>query len=194
MGHHVGKRVRRDAVAVVPIAGRPRTANDQGGNGGRTGHECHHPEVTSEGATAGRSRLGVGLGLVLMLLSACGLGQQVEPTDSQWEDMGPVLTVSDTHDGMWPAALVAGKLTLRGGCFLIGRNVAVFPHDTLWERPYLHFPTGDRIELGTRVRLGGAMGGEMAGLTLGENTDVPVAAMRKCAAKAGVRYFVLASP
>ena len=136
----------------------------------------------------------VAFGTVALAASSCGLGTPAEENDFRWEDTGPVLTVSPKWDGIWPASVVVGKLTPRGGCFLIADDVAVFPSDTRWHKPFVEFPSGERVEVGNRVRLGGAMGSGIAGLTLKKNADVPVAAIRECAERAGVETFALATP
>jgi hypothetical protein len=107
-------------------------------------------------------------------------------------DDSPVITLKEKVDA-WPAALIEGRLDERGGCLLIGDEVAVFPTGTGWEAPEVVFDDGTRVAVGSQVSMGGGVY-EADAATLDGLSLVPGAKVEECASRNGVTGFVWARP
>lgn len=124
---------------------------------------------------------------VLLLLIGTGCGS--EPADSpEASDVGPLL-VSGPGDGSGDGAIVAGEVTLEGGCVLLAGMPVVWPDGTTWDAdtPAVVLPNGDAVAMGDEVTGGGgyhyadtiaggvgARGAELAAECAGPTNEVAV--------------------
>lgn len=141
----------------------------------------------------------VALVLVLVLVGCSSNGGSQlapdppsDPTQSTSSADSPIITLNFESNG-WPSAEVRGMVTLRGGCLLIGPDVAVFPYGTQWVEPNVVFADGTQVQVGTRVSLGGGFYDTKA-VTQEGLPIVPLSEVADCASRAGVTGFVWAMP
>lgn len=115
---------------------------------------------------------------VLGAAAACGASE--EP-DTGAAGQGPVIAVRDWN--AYPAAEVAGRLSLNEGCLLVGGSVAFWADGTSWDAKTqsVVFESGNRVTVGQQFSGGGGhySEGDLGGLE-GVEVDVAASTVRTC--------------